>query len=273
MKGSRQMKLIEEFRALPESRQRSVALTLAIGVLVLVISIGAFLAEDMLLGAIEGEEATQAEETTASEEDAQAAALEAYTGEARELVELLMAKPWVAEQGSVTFSADAFCENAGGINNQTWRPYQVLSTTRFSTFSLDDSFKAIVESDGSYGEVIVSPMAAKTAGVPALLSVESDLFTVSTSYVEKADESFAVTGMTSEALALAGGDEKGLRDALRAFCAEQYPAVAEVEWAKSALIDYDLGTVAYEFKAKNRAGTALTALYTKSDKSWVVKSS
>lgn len=29
----------------------------------------------------------------------------------------------------------------------------------------------------------------------------------------------------------------------------------------------------YEFNAKNRAGTALTALYTASDKSWVVKAS
>lgn len=268
------MKLIEEFRALPESRQRSVALTLAIAVLVLVISAGAFVAEDVLIGALEGDEAAQEQQAEASEEDAQAAALEAYAGDSRELVEILMAKPWVAEQGSVAFSADAFCENAGGIGIQAWRPYQVLSATRFSTFSLDDSYKAIVESDGAYGELIVSPIAAaKASGAPALLSVESDLFTVSTSYAEKADESFAVTGMTAEALSLAGGDEKGLRDALRDFCASEYPAVAEVEWTKSALIDYDLGTVAYEFKAKNRAGTALTALYSKQDKSWAVKAS
>ena len=268
------MKLIEEFRSLPESKQRSVALTLAIAALVLVIGAGAFVAEDVMLAALEGEDAAEEQTQAMSEEEAELAALESYSGEARELVELLMAKPWVAEQGSVTFSASSLSENAGSVGEQAWRPYQVLSISRFSSFSLDDSYKAIIESDGAYGELVVSPIAAtKALGAPAPLSVESDLFTVSTSYIEKADESFSVTGMTSEALALAGGDEKGLRDALRAFSATEYPAVVEVAWAKSALVDYDLGTVAYEFNAKNRAGTALTALYTASDKSWVVKAS
>ena len=53
------MKLIEEFRSLPESKQRSVALTLAIAALVLVIGAGAFVAEDVMLAALEGEDAAE----------------------------------------------------------------------------------------------------------------------------------------------------------------------------------------------------------------------
>lgn len=202
--------------------------------------------------------------------DEQQALIDAYDAETSELVSLLTANSWTAqnEGKSLSFTESSFCEADGSNGSTSEHTFAIASldtTTSTETGANGESRETTVHQAAILTESETYLMTVRQFGsstANASMSVSSNAFTISDSYVlSKAAEGIAVSGINEAFDSLISGNAESLKSAVVEHCSRFFPTATNAEWTGLASADWETGTVTTSFELNNSARSIVSAVY------------
>lgn len=286
------MKTIEDFKALPNKRQASIGMSLAILVLLIVISLGATVVQNAYLDATssgkpaedeasksENEAADQGKEQEAKQgydalSAGQKALADAYTDDERKFVEFLSASVWTADKEGkrLEFGDHSFREIEGGSDKATDIPFVISALTK----TKEEASGAVIERTQA---AVQTPSSSKMLEMQAVTdingsttySVTSEVFKAAKTYVRgEAAQEFELKGIEGELSAVIGGSQGELERQLKEYCAVSYPTASVAAWDKRAVSDWNNGTVAFSVVLDNEKKSQVGVTYSMQEKTFAI---
>lgn len=199
----------------------------------------------------------------------QQALIDAYDDEAAELVSLLAANSWTAqdEQKSLAFTENAFTESDGTSNASTEHTFAISSVEKTTSRAVGANGE--VQEETTYQTAILTDQGTQLltvrqvglSGTQPQIAVTSNAFEFSDSYLlSHSAESMAVSGINEQFTDLLGGSSEKLKSALVEHCSRFYPTAKNAQWAALASIDWEAGSITTSFDLDNAAKTTVTAV-------------
>ncbi len=284
------MKLIEDYRALPEKKQVQIALSLFILIVLIVISIGAMVVRDMYLadnpldGTVsepvaedtesgEAEEVVELDAVSAEERtdydsltDIQRALVEAYTDEEKDFIVFLSANIWTADKETrrLVFSEYSFKETKDAEEgaSTSFAISALTKTTETESGATIEITTAALQTSTSSKLIELQKVTDKEGRVT--YSLTSETFRGARTYVRTAGAAnFTLKGVENfpAFLEVIGQNQTELEEALKNYVAVTYPSAARATFEGRALIDWSANTVTFSVVLNNESNTQLNVVY------------
>lgn len=277
------MKLIEDFRNLPRSRQKGIAALAAIMVLLAVITVGIAIIDEFIQseeqqGASAPNEALPAR--TGQQGDMEGAGEPGddtrvhYEGAQLEFVSRLTSAKWKASSSSLEFDVSSFKETSEAGKAASTKSYVVKSVKETTTFEQNDGWEAIVEIEGDYTSLSLVPSQPREEDSLVPFIVACDKFTASSSYLQSLSDSFSVSSIDNALVqSYIGSDSLGepLKAALQTFCSRSLPTASEAAWTGSCMFDFELEAATLYFETNNASKSQVAATFSIASNDWTVK--
>ena len=179
-------------------------------------------------------------------------------------LETLRSSAWKSADGtcSITFKEGRYVESDGTRS--------VLSTFDVGTATDEDGQTAIIVSLDSDGGKARDSLIVVRRDARGALTVASDDFRLSKTYVQAASGTLSVTGVNDELRELYGGSTDALSEALASYAATHVPGASTARWRGVLVIDYNERCATTSFTCDDAASTLLTVDYSLADKTYSV---
>lgn len=284
------MKILEDFRHLPEKRQQSITLSLVVIVLLVIVGVGAnYLSNTYIDSTTEIiEENTETHdapvEGIADDEQSidegfsqrQDKAIGGYSTDMKDMVDLLMNNIWVdaSDEYRLEWNEKSVTQSGNGTSDEiryvivASKYERLLEATNANYFTAQyiaaletEDATYILEVSRRYSEDGYGSWRLKCEGL-----FTSDIYLPT----EAEDFKFEIVGVDKELDKVIDGKSEELGEELTAYCEQYYPASSTATWDGKANVDYENGLVSLTFTLNSHAKTRVSVAYNMQDEKFEI---
>ena len=200
------------------------------------------------------------DDATSKLSDAQREQQANYDGETKEFLALLSASVWVSdsEQDSVTFSEKTYTVTAS--NETSTHPF-VVDALDVSNFGGSDAVQIYTAAISNEEQTQIAKLTVDDSVSPAVMTLESPLFSNSLYKAAEAATSFSITGLNSSLETYIGGNADSLKQRLTDYCSVHYPTATTATWTQTATMDWSAGTLSTAFTLDTASKSQVEVTY------------
>lgn len=208
--------------------------------------------------------------------DEQKAKRDSYDNDTKEFIAILSAQLWGVGGGSpyLTFTDTTYTENTDDGDSaiyayvitalqkktlQASNPETITYTAAMETvkgsFFIDLTQETNADGSVSYGLASTQFLSPNDAYIPVSPS-----------------DTFRVSGLNEEVLALIDGNESGLNDAVAKYCAQYLPTAKDLTWANYITVNWETSQVTLTFTEGDKIQEILAVIYDRNAKTFTVNS-